>query len=86
MDNGTDLKVVALYPDQKNYYLGRGISVSIILKAKDIFGKRIISSSCLKPTYLGESISDLAVKKVWNRLVDIGKAKYCCSLEHFYLL
>lgn len=86
MDNGTDLKVVAVYPDQKNYYLGRGISISIILKVKEIFERRIISSSNLKPTYIGESISDLAIEKVWSRLVDMGKAKYCFLLEHFYLL
>jgi len=27
IDNGKDLKVVALYPDQKNYYLDQGIRI-----------------------------------------------------------
>ncbi len=86
MENGTDLKVVALFADNNNYYLGKGISISIILKAKELFGKKIISSSNSKQVTSGESISELAISKVWKPLVESGKAKYCETEHHYYLL
>lgn len=85
MENGIDLKVIALFADN-TYYLGKGISISIILKAKEIFGKRIISSSNLPPITVGESISELAISKVWKPLVERRKAKYCESEHHYYLI
>lgn len=85
MENGIDLKVIALFADN-TYYLGKGISISIILKAKEIFGKRIISSSNLRPVTIGESISELAISKVWKPLVECGKAKYCESEHHYYII
>jgi hypothetical protein len=86
MENGKDLKVIALYAHNNGYYIGKGISVSIILKPKEIFRKRIISSINLKPAILGERICKDAITKVWQRLVDGGEALYCEENDHFYLL
>ena len=77
MENETDLKVVDLYPDSSKYYLGKGISISLLLKCREIFGKRIISSSNLKKSdNYCEWNTPEAIDKVWNPLVKSGKAIY----------
>lgn len=76
MKNGIDLKVVDLYPDYHKYYLGKGISVNLILKCREIFGKRIISSNNLQKSQYCEWNSPIAVEKVWKPLVNSGVAVY----------
>jgi hypothetical protein len=76
MKNGNDLKVVDLNPDSCKYYLGKGISISLILKCREIFGKRIVSSSNLKKSAYCEWNSSLAIEKVWKPLVKLGFAIY----------
>lgn len=73
MENGLDLKVVDLYPetDTNSKYLGKGISIGIILHSKELFNKRIISSSNKKlQTDYDEFNSEEAIDKVWKRLED----------------
>ncbi|OCA77555.1 hypothetical protein BBI01_03655 [Chryseobacterium artocarpi] len=76
MENQTDLKVVDLHPDRNKYYLGKGISISLILKCREVFGKRIISSNNLKKSEYCEWNSPEAIEKVWNPLVLLGLAIY----------
>jgi hypothetical protein len=86
MDNGQDLKVVDLYPDADKYYLGKGISISIIKEVKSIFNKRIISSSNKYPTFRSESRRDDASKKVWERLVLLKEAFYDKENDYFHTI
>lgn len=83
MENGTELKVVDLYPDHSNYYLGKGISIAIILETKNIFNRNIISSSNLYPSHSGEWNSEQAIEKVWNRLLVAGVAKYYKEFDYY---
>ncbi|MFC4165070.1 hypothetical protein ACFOWU_15485 [Epilithonimonas zeae] len=85
MDN-SDLKVVDLYPDSKNYYLGKGISINILLKLKELLKKRIISSSNIHKTELCEFNSPEAIEKIWDRLVSGGFAKYSLTDGFYYLI
>ena len=86
MENGTDLKVVDLFPDTKNYYLGKGISIAMILKAKSIFNKRIISSSNIdaKTSFSGEMRWSDATNKVWKKLEKKNLAKYDKGDDYYY--
>ncbi len=86
--NGKDLKVVDLYPDSTKKYLGKGISIAIILESKKIFNKRIISSTNVddKQTVQGEDNSEAAIEKVWKRLVDNDKAKYDRLNGYYYTI
>jgi hypothetical protein len=81
MENGIDLKVVDLYPDLSKYYLGKGISIAIILEARNIFKKRIISSSNLSTSNYCEWNTPEAIEKVWKKLVKTGEAKYKQELD-----
>jgi hypothetical protein len=81
MENGRDLKVVDLYPDLSKYYLGKGISIAIILEARNIFKKAIISSSNLSTSHYCEWNTPEAIEKVWKKLVITGEAKYNRELD-----
>jgi len=85
MENGKDLKVVDLYPDRNQYYLGKGISISIILESSKIFQKRIISSSNKHKSHSGEYNSQAAIEKVWKKLVASGKAAYNKEKDYYFL-
>ena len=84
MDNGKDLKSIDLFPPE--YYKGKGISIAVILKAKDLFNKRIISSSNDKETHSGEMRWEDATEKVWKRMVANGLAKYDHENDYYYTL
>lgn len=86
MDNGHDLKVVDLFSSTKKYYLGKGISVSMIKEVKFIFNKRIISSSNNHPTFSHEQRWPDAENKVWQRLVDSNEAAYDEEKDYFYTI
>ncbi|MDQ8141067.1 hypothetical protein [Chryseobacterium sp. CFS15] len=76
MENGTDLKVVDLFPDSKKYYLGKGISRAMILHCKNLFVKRIISERRDKNW-------EEARTKVWERMKFNGEVAYC-EFKDFY--
>lgn len=78
MEDGISLKVVDLYPDFERYYLGKGISIAIILESSKIFNKRIISSSNNFKTKssLGEFNSEKAIEKVWHRMMNMNLVEY----------
>jgi hypothetical protein len=83
MENGTDLKVIDLFAGE--YYKGKGISVAIILNAKELFNKRITSSSKkVKSHYSEDRWKD--AEKVWQGLVEKGFAKYDEHNDYYYTL
>ncbi len=86
MENGNDLKVVDLFGDCNNYYLGKGISIAIILKSKEIFNKRIISSSNKRQSYRGEANYKPAIEKVWKKMVSKGLAGYDSENDFYFTL
>jgi hypothetical protein len=86
MENGSDLKVTGLYADPDHYYNGKGISIAIILEAKLIFNKRIISSANRKSGDYGEFNTPEAIEKVWNRMVKAGLAVYDSNLDYYIVL
>jgi hypothetical protein len=83
MENQKDLKVIDLFAFD---YVGRGISIEIILKCKELFKKRIISSSNNKKSFPEEAIWPDAIDKVWNRMVKLGLAKFDHANDYFYIL
>jgi hypothetical protein len=83
VDDNT-LKVIDLFPDDK--HIGKGISIAIILHAKELFNKRIISSSNKFKTFPNESRFEDAEKKVWNKLVDLELALYNKDLDYYYTI
>ncbi len=86
MENGNDLKVVDLFGDCNNYYLGKGISIAIILKSKEIFNKRIISSSNKVQSYRDEANYKPAIEKVWKKMVSKGLAGYDSENDFYFTL
>lgn len=86
MENGSELKVVDLYPDRNKYYLGKRISINIILFLKEYFKKRIISSSNNKHSEYCEFNSDIAIKYVWEKLRSFNKVEYCRTRDVYYTL
>lgn len=84
MENDEDIKLIDLFPP--DYYRGKGISIAIILKAKELFNKRIISSSNIKRTFIGEMRWKDATEKVWKRMVDDGIASFDPKNDIFYTL
>lgn len=66
-------------------YLGIGMPEALILKAKEIFGKQIISSTNSRKD--GEEDSNECIskkaKQVWRRLVDRGLAYYDCKTDRY---
>lgn len=83
MENGRDLKVVDLFAGD---YKGKGISIPIILKSKQLFNKRIISSSNRIKSYSGEANWGEAIEKVWKPLVSQGLAKYDTEKDYYFVL
>jgi hypothetical protein len=83
MDDGIHLKVIDLFTKD---YQCKGIAVSIILKAKEIFGKRIISSSNTKKNFRGEANWSQAVERIWLPLSEQGLAFYNAENDYFELL
>jgi len=83
MENGADLKVMDMFASD---YTGRGISIPIILKAKELFGKRIISSSNTHRSRPGEANWDMAIEKVWEPMVSQGLAIYNELDDRYYVL
>jgi len=81
--NGLDLKVMDMYACD---YQGKGISIPMILKAKELFGKRIISSSNAHPSRSGESNWVEAIEKVWRPMVSQGLAKYIEECDYYVVL
>ena|SRR5437868_3949021 len=80
LHNG-DLKVIDLFAGD---YAGKGISIPMILKAKQLFGKRIISSSNrFKSSHTEGNWVD-AINKVWNPMVNQGLAKYDEKRDYYY--
>ena len=86
MENEKDLKVVDLFPDSGKYYLGKGISISMILESQKIFEKRIISSSNKFKSFHGEARWDDSTEKVWKKLVKLKLAKYDSEKDFFYTI
>jgi len=86
MENGNDLKVVDLFGDCSSYYLGKGISIAMILRSKEMFNKRIISSSNKAKSFIGEANYKDATEKVWKRMVDSGLAEYDCLNDYYSTL
>lgn len=78
MTNGTDLKVVDLFADNK-YYLGKGISIAMISHCKFLFRKRIISER-------GKDNWPDARSKVWERMKSSGEVSYCESKDFYFTL
>lgn len=76
MENGNDLKVVDLFGDNSNYYLGKGISIAIILEAMHIFNKRIISEH--------DGGWPAAREKVWERMRLQGLADYDITNKYYF--
>lgn len=66
-------------------YLGRGISIAFVLKAKEIFGKRIISSSNKFPA-TGEMRKAPAEKYLWEPLRELGLAGYDNDRDIYYTI
>ncbi|MDB5088584.1 MAG: hypothetical protein JWR09_2578 [Mucilaginibacter sp.] len=83
MDNGTDLKVMDMFASD---YKGRGISIPMILKSKELFGKRIISSSNKHKSRPGEMNWEEGIKKVWEPMVAQGLAAYNPIDDRYYVL
>lgn len=77
MENGTDLKVVDLFPDNNNYYLGKGISRALILHCKKLFGKCIISEQ-------GKNNWEEARMKVWEQMKSNEEVVYCESKDYYF--
>ncbi|WP_426477260.1 hypothetical protein ACP3T3_18740 [Chryseobacterium sp. CBSDS_008] len=78
MENGTDLKVVDLFADNK-YYLGKGISIAMILLCKFLFRKRIISER-------GKDNWPDARTKVWERMKSNGEVAYCKTKDYYFTI
>jgi len=83
IEGKSDLKVIDLFAQD---YQGEGISIPLILKAKKMFNKRIISSSNKKKTYYNEANWPSAIVKVWKPMVDQGLAKYDVENDFYYVL
>ena len=77
MANDTDLKVTDLFACD---YKGKGISTPIILKAKELFGKRIN-----RARYDEANWSD-AIEKVWEPMVSQGLAAYDQENDYYFVL
>lgn len=83
MDDNIHLKVIDLFMHD---YQSKGIAKAIILKAKEIFGKTIISSSNSHKSFTGESNWPEAIEKVWEPLTKQGLAVYDDTNGHYILL
>lgn len=84
MENQKDLKVIDLFPP--DYYRGKGISIAMILKARELFKKRIISSSNTYKSHRGEMRWKDATEKVWDKLVILGLARYDQTFDYYYTI
>ncbi|MDB5004390.1 MAG: hypothetical protein JWQ34_2615 [Mucilaginibacter sp.] len=82
MNDDVHLKVIDLFMHD---YQGKGIARAIILKAKEIFNKRIVSSSNVNKTFTGESNWPEAIKRVWKPLAEEGLAVYD-EINGYYIL
>ena len=58
----------------------------MIIKSKELFNKRIISTSNKFKTFLGEENKKEAILKIWNPMVSQGLAKYDCDNDYYYVL
>lgn len=77
------LKVTDMFIGKKNHRM-KGIPEAIILEAKTVFNKKIISSSNKqKQIYEWRSLD---ADKVWCRLIEKGLAKYNSTKDIYYLL
>ena len=86
MPNGKDLKVVDMYHDEKNKStFGKGVSVAIIQHVTKKIKKRIISSTNINAykCHSGESNSQEAIDKVWEKMREIGDVGYN-EIEGYY--
>jgi len=86
MENDKDLKVVDLFSDSSNYYTGKGISIAIILQSKEMFNKRIISSSNKLKTFIGEANYKDAIEKVWKKMIEKGLALYNSECDYYFTI
>ncbi len=84
MNDGLTLKVIDAF---MNDYEGNGIAIAILLKSKELFGKRIISSSNKKEyrSFVGESRWSTATDNIWQPLVLQGLATYNNVGDYFIL-
>jgi hypothetical protein len=80
MDDDIHLKVIDLFMHD---YQGKGIAKAIILKASEIFGKTIISSSNTNKSFIGESNWREAIERVWQPLVNNGLAYFDQKNDYF---
>lgn len=83
MENGRDMKSIDLLAGP--YYNRKGISDAIILKAKELFNKRIISSSNKVKFHYSE-IRKPDADRVWQRLVKKSLAEYDVENDYYYTL
>lgn len=82
MNDSIHLKVIDLFMHD---YQGKGIATAIILKAKEIFGKTIISSSNTNKSFAGEANWSEAIDYVWQPLVKKGLA-YFDETNGYYIV
>ncbi|MBD1362982.1 hypothetical protein IDJ77_04090 [Mucilaginibacter sp. ZT4R22] len=83
MNDDIHLKVIDLF---MKHYSGNGIAIAIILKARELFGKKIISSSNTNKSFTSEANWPEAIQRVWQPLVDQGLAHYDAPNDHYVLV
>lgn len=83
MEDGRRLKVIDMF---MNDYAGKGIAIGMIRKAKELFGKEIISSSNKVKSFTGEGNWEEAIERVWDPLVKQCLAVYDATNDHYILL
>ncbi|MGF7077711.1 hypothetical protein [Mucilaginibacter sp. UYCu711] len=84
MDDGIRLKVIDLIMKD---YEGNGIAPAIIMKAREIFGKPIVSSSNQKSSksFNSETNWPEAIERVWKPLAERGCAVYDQLSDHYII-
>lgn len=82
LNKPADLKVIDMFA-MNEYYRGKGIARAIIIEAKKILGKRIISSSNYHKLHNRELRKPDATR-VWEKMVEDGLAGYNIDGDYFY--
>jgi hypothetical protein len=85
MKDGVHLKVIDL---MMNDYKGKGIAIAIVLECRNIFRKRIISSSNNSRTkcFTSEANWPEAIARVWQPLTEQGLAVYDQLNDQYVLI
>lgn len=85
MEDDVHLRVIDL---MMNDYKGKGIAIAIILECRNIFGKRIVSSSnnSSVKSFIGEANWPEAIARVWQPLTEQGLAVYDQFNDQYILI